>query len=82
MPLFDEELWDDAQLAKELELAPQTPAAWRSRKQGPPYIKIGKLVRYLPSRVREWAEGREIRPSGDWKQIGDAAGAVVRKAVR
>jgi hypothetical protein len=63
MPLFDEPLWDDTQLAQELNLAPQTPAAWRTRHQGPPYIKVGRLVRYLPSRVRQWAESREVHPT-------------------
>jgi predicted DNA-binding transcriptional regulator AlpA len=62
--LFDEPLWDDPQLAKALDIQPQTPAAWRTRNQGPPYLKIGKLVRYRPSLVKEWLKSRVVQPTG------------------
>jgi predicted DNA-binding transcriptional regulator AlpA len=61
--IFNEPLWDDPQLAKALDVQPQTPAAWRNRNQGPPYLKIGKLVRYRPSLVKEWLETRVVRPT-------------------
>ena len=60
--IFNEPLWDDPQLAKALDVQPQTPSAWRNRNQGPPF-KIGKLVRYRPSHVKEWLEGRVVRPA-------------------
>jgi hypothetical protein len=62
--IFDEPLWDDPQLAKARDVQAQTPAAWRDRNQGPPYLKIGKLVRYRPSLVKEWLETRVVRPAG------------------
>jgi predicted DNA-binding transcriptional regulator AlpA len=62
--LFDEPLWDDPQLAEELGIRPQTPAAWRNRNQGPPYLKIGRLVRYRPSHVKEWLKSRVVQPTG------------------
>jgi predicted DNA-binding transcriptional regulator AlpA len=62
--IFNEPLWADPQLAKALDVQPQTPAAWRTRNQGPPYLKIGKLVRYRPSLVKEWLETRVVRPAG------------------
>jgi predicted DNA-binding transcriptional regulator AlpA len=61
--ILDDELWDDPQLAKELGTSPNTPAAWRTRDQGPPYLKIGRLVRYRPSDVRAWLASRVVRPS-------------------
>jgi predicted DNA-binding transcriptional regulator AlpA len=65
--IFDEEMWDDFQLAKELGTAPQTPAAWRTRDQGPPYLKIGRLVRYRPSDVRAWLNNRVVRPNANMR---------------
>ena len=61
--IFNELLWDDPHLAKALDVQPQTPSAWRNRNQGPPYLKIGKLVRYRPSHVKEWLESRVVRPT-------------------
>jgi predicted DNA-binding transcriptional regulator AlpA len=31
---------------------------WRQRRQGPPSIKLGVLVRYVPEDLIEWIESR------------------------
>ena len=67
MQILDEELWDDPQLAKELGTSTTTPAAWRTRDQGPPYLKIGRLVRYRPSDVRVWLASRIVRPNANMR---------------
>lgn len=35
---------------------------WRQRKQGPPSIKLGALVRYVPEDVIEWIEAQPRAP--------------------
>jgi hypothetical protein len=52
--LNDESLWSDLEAAAFLKLAPGTLRKARMSGNGPPYIKVGALVRYLPSAVQEW----------------------------
>lgn len=45
--------------ARWLSLTPQTLKRWRSRRQGPPYYKIGKrAVRYHAADVLAWIESQ------------------------
>ncbi|WFF32430.1 helix-turn-helix domain-containing protein [Propionibacterium freudenreichii] len=30
---------------------------WRHRRQGPPFVKVGRLVRYRVDDVRAWIDG-------------------------
>jgi hypothetical protein len=50
--------------AAELHVEPQTQAAWRYRNQGPAYVKIGKLIFYRPSDLREYVRRRVVQPTG------------------
>lgn len=34
---------------------------WRYRKIGPPYLKLGKLVRYRSDEVESWIERHRVR---------------------
>ena len=54
-------LLDQTQAAHLLGLKnPKTLAAWRLRRCGPPYCRLGKrLVRYDEAEVRAWAARRE-----------------------
>lgn len=54
-------LLDQVQAAQELGLRnPRTLAAWRLRRCGPPYRKLGKrLVRYDLAELRAWAARHE-----------------------
>lgn len=54
-------LLDQNEAAKILGLKnPRTMSAWRLKRCGPPYRKIGKrLVRYSENEIREWAERRD-----------------------
>lgn len=38
--------------------------SWRSRGEGPPYLKIGRLVRYRRQALTDWLETRERNPLG------------------
>jgi hypothetical protein len=62
MTVLDEPLLPEDEAARILKVKKQTPAAWRSRGQGPAYVKVGRLVFYRPSHLREWLESRVVRP--------------------
>ena len=42
-----------AEAAGLLGVAPQTLAAWRCRREGPAFVKLGRMVRYRASAVAE-----------------------------
>jgi hypothetical protein len=62
--VLDEPLLPEEDAARELKVKPQTMAAWRYRGIGPRYIKVGKLVFYTPSFLREYIQGRVVQPTG------------------
>jgi hypothetical protein len=45
-----------------LKMKPDTLRAWRSRGQGPPFVKIEGLVRYRVADVKAWID--EQNPQG------------------
>jgi Helix-turn-helix domain len=59
----DEEYLDTNEAAPIIKTKPQTMAAWRSRGQGPKYVKFGKLVRYTRSHLRQYARDNTVSPS-------------------
>jgi predicted DNA-binding transcriptional regulator AlpA len=59
---LDEPLLPEDEAAREVKVKKQTMAAWRNRGQGPAYVKVGRLVYYRPSHLREWLESRVVRP--------------------
>jgi Helix-turn-helix domain len=62
MAILDEPLLPEDEAAREIKVQKQTMAAWRNRNQGPPYVKVGRLIYYRPSHLREWLESRAVRP--------------------
>lgn len=48
-------------LAEYIGVKIKTLEAWRCRGQGPPFVKIGRLVRYRKSDVDSWVESRTKR---------------------
>jgi hypothetical protein len=50
------------ELARELNVALVTLSRWRSRKKGPPCIKMGLRVLYSRASVRKWLEQLETKP--------------------
>lgn len=47
-------LLSEEELARMLEVKPNTLAHWRARREGPDFTKVGKLVFYRLEDVREW----------------------------
>jgi predicted DNA-binding transcriptional regulator AlpA len=46
------------QLAAREQVSVRTAQRWRTTGEGPPYIKVGKAVRYRLQDVKEWEEAR------------------------
>lgn len=58
--------WTETQLAKFLQVSPRTLQAWRYRGgDTPPFVKVGRAVRYEPAAVKAWARERERRSTSD-----------------
>jgi predicted DNA-binding transcriptional regulator AlpA len=50
----------DRELCAELAISPVTATKWRRQASGPPFIKIGRLVRYRPADLDAWLASRTI----------------------
>lgn len=48
-----------------LDMRPGTLEIWRSTRRGPPYIKVGRSVRYRRSDLDAWLEQRTYRSAQD-----------------
>lgn len=51
---------DERQLCAELGISSVTATKWRARAEGPPFIKIGRLVRYRRSDIDAWLVSRTV----------------------
>lgn len=57
LPLY----MNEKQLAEFLGINPQTLSVWRCTKRGgPPYIKVGRAVRYSRAHVAAWIAERTV----------------------
>jgi predicted DNA-binding transcriptional regulator AlpA len=63
---FIETLLDEKQLAEKLHLSVGTLRLWRTENKGPRYHKIGQLVRYSPTDIRDWLVRQQT--GGDVRQ--------------
>lgn len=48
------------QLSALLQISPRTLEEWRQRHVGPPYLKLGHLVRYEMDSVVAWSKKVEV----------------------
>ncbi len=55
-------IWKETETSEYLKISPMTLRIWRHKKQGPPWIKLGKCVRYDSASVEAWAKRQEVRP--------------------
>jgi excisionase family DNA binding protein len=49
-----EKLWGLRELAEYLDIPVQTLYQWRTKKYGPPGLRVGKHIRYRPADVERW----------------------------
>lgn len=55
-----ERLLTPEQAAAYLHLNPRTLANWRSRRQGPPYIRCGRMCLYDPADLDAWLTRQRV----------------------
>ena len=60
-----EQLLTENQLADKTGISPRTLQKWRWEGGGPPYIKLGRSVRYRLSDVLEWLDERTFESTSD-----------------
>jgi predicted DNA-binding transcriptional regulator AlpA len=61
---FNETLIDKRAVARFLSISDAGLAGMIKRGNGPPYLRIGRLVRFSPAAVKAWALGQiEINPA-------------------
>lgn len=51
-------LWDEDTFAAQANISKSYIQKLRVRGDGPPYLKVGRRVRYKPEAVREWLDAR------------------------
>jgi predicted DNA-binding transcriptional regulator AlpA len=56
---FSEALLEPREAAAFLKLSLSWLAKARQRREGPPYIKLGRSVRYNPSALSEWLQAHQ-----------------------
>lgn len=54
------EFLDEKGLCALLAISFVTATRWRAKAKGPPFIKVGRLVRYRRSDVETWPRSRNI----------------------
>lgn len=53
------QLWTPEQFGAFAQLTPDQVKKLRHNGSGPPYIKIGRNIRYIPRKVEQWIVERE-----------------------
>jgi len=56
----DSPLIDEKRLCADLGISSVTATKWRAKAAGPPFIKVGRLVRYRRADVEAWLASRTI----------------------
>lgn len=59
MPDTQPDLIKEAELGREWQLSPGTLANQRSRGEGPPFVRIGRTIRYSRKAVAEWLAAQQ-----------------------
>ena len=54
-----DELLTTQEVAKLLKINPRTLESWRARRKGPPYRRVGDLVRYPQSELAGWVDSQK-----------------------
>lgn len=65
-----EKLWTDNEAAVWLRVHPVTLRVWRhdQRPDQPPYMRVGRSIRYSPTELARWAERSTSRPGETTKK--------------
>ena len=58
----DESLLNEAEAAKFLAVSVRTLQAWRTRESGPPFVRLGRAIRYRLKDLIEWVRSKTCLP--------------------
>jgi len=58
-------LVDEKAMAAQLGVQTKTCQMWRLRGYGPPFIKVGRLVKYLESDIQAWIESQRRQSTSE-----------------
>jgi excisionase family DNA binding protein len=58
-----DELLTPAEVAAWLQVPLSTLRIWRHRREGPPAVKVGRLLRYRTAAVEAWLEAQAQEPA-------------------
>ena len=58
-----QEFLTDREAAQLLKCSRAALVKFRSERRGPPYVRVGKLVRYRQADLTAWIESRLIQPA-------------------
>ena len=61
----EEALLTETELSKRIRVAVATLRRWRWSGDGPPFVRVGRCVRYDPAHVRSWLEARTHSSTSD-----------------
>lgn len=59
------ELLDEQEAAAKLRLSGGTLRQWRYKREGPPFVKLGRRIMYRPEDVARWLAGRVQQAPAD-----------------
>ena len=51
---------DEKQLCAELGISPVTATKWRRKAKGPPFVRVGRLIRYPRETFDRWLADRTV----------------------
>ena len=64
MPVVSKKFLSEDDLSAKLGIAKQTLSNWRhTRLAGPPFVRVGRLIRYDSDAVQAWLEENTVTPS-------------------
>lgn len=78
MPDLSRQVLTEHEVAERLSLSLATLRAWRSRRQGPHFIRLGRAVRYLDTDIEQFIDSHRVAfqdepRQGDVRARGDDA---------
>ena len=62
-------LLNERELARFINVSTALVRKWRRRGAGPPYFKLGRLVRYEPTQVMAWLEVQKLDGASSEREV-------------
>jgi predicted DNA-binding transcriptional regulator AlpA len=51
--------WTESEAARFLGISSSGLRKWRNNRTGPKFVRLGRLIRYIPADVEAWLEGKQ-----------------------